>query len=142
MKTLTIKTILFAFVAIVGFSTLTKADDLKDRNIQYSVNSFVNKIKTGKSADLASILSEDVKFNMSRNGKILTHGKNEELAFNKKNENVIQQCKVETATLVNTANYSLVKVSSIYEGFTREDFITLIKTKNDWKITDVTTNFK
>ncbi|MBK0383764.1 nuclear transport factor 2 family protein [Pedobacter sp. SD-b] len=143
MKNLNIKTTLLALALLVSFSSFVKANYLTEgTNLQFSVNSYINKIKTGSYKELTNILADDVKFNMTRNGKVVTHGKREELAFMKQNKDVVQQCKVESATLVSTANYSLVKISSVYANFTRVDFVTLVKAKNNWQITDVTTDYK
>ncbi len=64
------------------------------------------------------------------------------LALFAETKDVVQQCKVEQAVIITTKNYTLVKVSSVYENFVREDYITLVKSKDNWKITDVTTDFK
>lgn len=144
MKNQKIKITFLAIVMLLGFNSFAKTGDDPDykKSIQFSVNSYINQIKFGKSAELSKILADNVKFNMSRNGKIYTHGKKEELALFAETKNVVQQCKVEQAVIITTKNYTLVKVSSVYENFVREDYITLIKSKDNWKITDVTTDFK
>src|SRR6476659_3117041 len=144
MKNQKIKITILALAMLVGFNSFAKPGDEPDekKSVEISVNSYVNQIKFGKSEDLSKVYADNVRFNISRNGKIYTHGKKEELAFMLENKGVIQQCKVEQAAIITTKNYSLVKVSSTYQNFVREDYITLVKSKDSWKITDVTTDFK
>jgi hypothetical protein len=143
MKTQKLKTIFIAFVLLLGFNSFAKATKIKDNSsIQYSIDSYVDRIKNGFSSDFSSVLADNVKFNIPRNGKIITHGKKEELAFLATQKNTIQQCEVETEVLVKNNNYSLVKVSSIYSSFVREDYVTLMRSNDKWEITDVTTDYK
>jgi hypothetical protein len=144
MKNQKIKIAVLAIAILLGFNSFAKTGDdpVYKRSVQFSVNSYINQIKFGKSAELSKILADNVKFNMSRNGKIYTHGKKEELALFAENKDIIQQCKVEQSVIITTKNYTLVKVSSVYQNFIREDYITLVKSKDNWRITDVTTDFK
>ncbi|MEO5910030.1 MAG: nuclear transport factor 2 family protein [Pelobium sp.] len=143
MKTQTIKTLFVAIFLVAGIS-FAKADErnIDNKSLQYNVETYIKKIKTGYSEDFSNILSNDVKFNLERNGKMMTHGKNEELAFMKSNVGIIQNCKLASSALVSTTNYSLVKISMIYPTFVREDYVTMVRTNQSWKITEVTSIFK
>lgn len=143
MKTQTIKTLFIAIFLLAGISFAKAGEsNIDSRSFQYNVETYINKIKNGFNEDFSSILSNDIKFNLERNGKIITHGKNEELAFMKANSGTIQNCELASSTLVSTKNYSLVKISMIYPTFVREDYVTMLRTNENWKITEVTSVFK
>ena len=128
-------------VASVGF---VKADDKTQsaQSLNESVQQYVNLVKYGQLENFNKMFTEDAKFSISRNGKVVSHTKAEEFAFLRKNKGVTQQCEVLSAVMVNTEAYTVVKVSMIYDGFTRENFVTLVKSGKDWKINAVSSEFK
>jgi hypothetical protein len=144
MKTLNFKTILIAIALLTGFNSFAATNHSlgEIKNVQFSVDTYISKLKTGYSADLANILSDDVKFTITTNGRTFTHGKSEELAFMKQNKDAVQQCKIVSTVLASRENYNLVKVSMVFDTFTREDYVTLVKSKDHWEITDVSSEFK
>lgn len=138
-----LKTLLFAF--IIAFTTLAAKADVKPSQdkttLEFSISAYLNMVNNGNSTDYANILSDEVKFNTTRNGKIISHGKSEELKFIKAVGNVKQNCKTEHEILKSDDNFCLVKVKMIYEGFTKENYISFAKTSKGWQITDVTSVF-
>lgn len=138
-----LKTLLFVLtIAITStFANASIQPNQDKTSLEFSISAYLNMINNGNSADYANILSDDVKFNTTRNGKIITHGKSEELKFMKMVGNVKQNCKTEHEILKSDENFCLVKVRMIYEGFTKENFISFAKTANGWQITDVTSTF-
>lgn len=144
MRSFNLKTTLVAVVMMFAALNIVKADDLTDskKSMHVSINAYVNLIQKGNITNMEKLFAEDAKFNITRNGKIITHNKKEEMAFLTKNKNLQQQCSVVSSVIINTNNYSLVKVSMVYDNFTRENYVTMIKSGNDWKITDVSSDFK
>jgi hypothetical protein len=141
MKTL--KTILIAIV-IALTTSLANAKTLPDQSkctLQFSITAYLNMVTNGTYKDYASILADNVKFNSTRNGKLVSHGKQEELDFIRRIGFVKQNCKTEYETLSSDDNFCVVKVRMIYENFTKENIISLAKTDKGWMITDVTSMF-
>ncbi|MFC5282580.1 nuclear transport factor 2 family protein [Pedobacter alpinus] len=144
MKTINLKKSFVAIMMMVATFSFTKADELTEvsKSMTFSINSYINLIKDGETKGMEKLFADDVKFNITRGNQILSHGKNEELNFLAKNKNLIQQCSVVSSVMMNSSNYSLVKVSMIYDNFTRENYVTMIKSGKDWKITEVSSEFK
>ncbi len=117
-------------------------EKLDKESVQYTVNAYIAKIQLGYySKELKNIYADNVKFNINRNGNIITHGKAEELAFMKANQGVKMQCKVTSNMIFSSDSYCLVKVSSKFSNFVREDLVTLYKINKSWQITEVTSVF-
>ncbi|TAF43458.1 MAG: hypothetical protein EAZ51_05460 [Sphingobacteriales bacterium] len=138
-----LKTLLVAFT-VIGTTLLSNAtiqNPQEKGTLAYSIETYLNMINLGETKKYATILADDVKFNTTRNGKIITHGKSEELNFIRSMGNVKQNCKTEFSTISTSENFSIIKVKMIYEGFTKENIVSFSKTDSGWKITDVTTVF-
>ena len=138
-----LKTILLAII-IATTALVAKANTVPEQNketLQFSIAAYINMVSLGNSKDYASILANDVKFNSTRNGKLLSHGKKEELDFVRRVGYVKQNCTTAYETISTDDNFCVVKVRMIYEGFTRENIISLAKTDKGWMITDVTSVF-
>ncbi len=144
MKTFNLKNYFIAIMMIMATFSFAKADDLTEsnKNMTLSINSYINLLQNGNTANIEKLFADDVKFNIRRGDQVLTHGKKEELAFFAKNKNLVQQCTVVSSIVMNSNNYSLVKVSMIYDSFTRENYVTMIKSGTEWKITEVSSDFK
>ncbi len=142
MKSL--KMLIVAFTVLAS-SVIAKADEgtkMADKaSLKFSIAAYVDMLKNGNSADYISILSENVKFNHSRNGKIISHGKKEEINFINSLGRVKQNCKTDYSILSTGDKYCLVKVRMVYETFVKEDFISLSQSEKGWQVTDVTSVF-
>ena len=144
MKKINLKKSILALamtVATISFATANNRTQ-SFQTMDACVNSYVNLIKYGDVSSFNALFTEDAKFSISANGKVINHTKAEELNFFKKNKGVTQQCEVQTAVMVNTDSYTIVKVSQIYDSFTRENFVTFVKSGKDWKINAVSSEFK
>ena len=138
-----LKTILLAII-IATTALLANANTLPEQNketLQFSIAAYVSMATLGNSKDYASILANDVKFNSTRNGKLVSHGKKEELDFIRRVGFVKQNCTTAYETISSDDNFCVVKVRMIYEDFTKENIISLAKTNKGWMITDVTSVF-
>jgi len=144
MKNFNLKKSILALVMMVATISFAKADDRTEsmQSMSASINNYVNLIKFGDVKNFNKIFTEDAKFTISSNGKVVSHSKSEELSFLTKNKGVTQQCEVLSSIMVNTESYTLVKVSQVYDTFTRENYVTLVKSGNDWKISSVSSEFK
>jgi len=143
MKTQKLLFLLFAF-AFIGSTSFAKPDDKKaaQKTMSYSIDTYVEVLKSGYSADYASIIADHTKFNLNRNGKLFTHGKSEELKAHAKNSAITQNCDVNYTVITASENYALINVSMKYEFFTRENIVSLSKINDSWKITEVNSVFK
>lgn len=144
MKTFNLKNYFIAIMMMVATFSFAKANDLTDgrESMTYSLNSYINLIKDGETKGMEKLFVDDAKFTITRGNEIVSHGKKEELSFIAKHRNLVQQCSVVPTVLMKSSNYSLVKVSMIYDNFTRENYVTMVKTGNEWKITEVFSEFK
>jgi len=144
MKTINLKKSIAAIMVMVATFSFAKANEPTEvsKSMAFSINSYINLIKDGETKGMEKLFAEDVKFNITRGNEIFSYGKNEEFAFIAKKKNLVQQCSVVSSVIMNSSNYSLVKVSMIYDNFTRENYVTMIKSGNNWKITEVSSEFK
>lgn len=126
---------------VMSLATFAKDKSKAQRTLSFSVENYVQSLKTGYSDNLSEILADNVKININRNGKLLTYGKSDALKYNK-NANIIQNCQITQNVLTQSDSYAIVNVSMKYEHFTRENIITLANTDGSWKITEVNSVFK
>lgn len=142
------KTTLFNLVIalmLTASASFANQDEKKaeKKTLTFSIDSYIDQLKTGYDENYASILSNDVKFNLNRNGKIFSHGKTKELeSYNKKNEGQLQNCEIDYKVITSSDSYALLNVTMQFEGFTRENIVTMTKINDSWKITEVNSVFK
>lgn len=134
------------FVAIIITATTLLANantQFKNENgsLDYTIEAYLEMVNLGNVKNYASVLADDVKFNTTRNGKLISHGKTEELNHIRRVGIIKQNCKTECQTINSDDSFCVIKVKMIYENFTKENFISLSKTENGWKITNVTSVF-
>ena|SRR6476661_8132550 len=144
MKTKILFSLAVALMLTVS-ATFANQDDKKaeKKTLSFAIESYVDQLQTGFNEDYASILSNDVKFNLNRNGKTFSHGKTEELKdYNKKNEGLVQNCKIDYKVITSSDSYALLNVSMQFDGFTRENIVSMAKVNDSWKITEVNSVFK
>ncbi len=144
MKTLKLSFLLIAVMLTVSTSFASKPDNKKStKTLAFSIDSYIQTLKAGHCENFAEILSDNVKFHINRNGKILTYGKAEAIKHNAKaNTNVIQDCEISHNIITGSDTYALVNVSMKYPDFTRENIVSLSKINGIWKITEVNSVFK
>lgn len=144
MKTLKLPLLLIAMMLTVSISFAIKPDNKKAaRTLAFSIDSYINNLKTGHCENFAEILADNVKFHINRNGKILTYGKADALKHNAKAKaQVIQDCEITHNIITGSDTYALVNISMKYPDFTRENIVSLSKINGIWKITEVNSVFK
>lgn len=144
MKTKTLFNLVIALM-LTATASFADQDDKKaeKKTLTFSIDSYIDQLKTGYDENYASILASDVKFNLNRNGKTLTHGKAKELeSYSKKNEGQIQNCEIDYKVITSSDSYALLNVTMQFEGFSRENIVTMSKINDSWKIVEVNSVFK
>ncbi len=143
MKTQKLLSLLIAF-AFVGSTSFASPDAKKtvQKTMSLSLDTYIQTLKSGYHADYPSIIADNAKFNLNRNGKIFSHGKSEELKAHAKKSAITQDCDINYNIITASENYALVNVSMKYELFTRENIVSLSKINDSWKITEVNSVFK
>ncbi|WP_353138992.1 DUF4783 domain-containing protein [Pseudopedobacter sp.] len=135
---------IYLILALMLVSSMSFAKDKNSaqKTLAFSVDNYIQSLKSGYNENLADILSDQVKININRNGQLLTYGKEQALKHNKNASNVVQNCDITHNVITQSDNYAIVNVSMKYEHFTRENIISLTKTDRGWKITEVNSVFK
>ncbi|WP_238387611.1 nuclear transport factor 2 family protein [Pararcticibacter amylolyticus] len=141
MKTL--KTIILAFCIIFSFNSFANNDTSRDQKLSmnYAVQTYIDAMTQGKIKDLPEVLENDVKFTVTQGQNIVNFSKNQMLAALKGSENMQQNCKTNFTVVEQNDAQSIVKVSMIYDMFTRINYVTISNTDKGWKITNVSTVF-
>src|SRR5690606_15920134 len=112
MNTQKLLFLLMAFV-VIGSNAFSKPDDKKavQKTISYSIDTYIETLKSRYSTGYAAIIAENAKFNLNRSGKVFTHGKSEELKAHSKNNAITQNCEVNYTVITASENYALINVS-------------------------------
>jgi hypothetical protein len=131
----------FAFVGTIAFASPADKKAVQ-KTMTHCIDTYLETLKSGYSADYAAIIADHAKFNLNRNGKLYTHGKSEELKSHGKNSKITQNCELNYNVITASENYALINVSMKYDFFTRENIVSLSKINNSWKITEVNSVFK
>lgn len=140
MKTL--KTIIctFLFFAFVSPSGFAKADDTT-LTLDHAIKTYIEAVSLGKIKGLDEVLDKDVKFTVSQGNKVLNYNKTEMLNSMKGTEDLCQNCKTDFSIIERGDAQSIVKVTMIYETFSKVNFVTISNTHSGWKITNVSSSF-
>lgn len=140
MKTLYFFTTTLLIILTSG--AFAKGDtDAERSRINYAIVRYVDAFSHGKTAGLSAVLDQDVKFTTTRGSVICNVGKSEMLNFLKNNRNIEQNCRTDYQIIEINACHAIVKVSMLYPGFTKVNFLNLSNTKDGWKITNVSSAF-
>ncbi|TAH00006.1 MAG: hypothetical protein EAZ15_10045 [Sphingobacteriales bacterium] len=135
LKSLLFATLILATVFVANATTPKKPKP----TLEFTINTYLSVLNSGKISDYANLLADNVKFNSTRNGKLFSHDKTEELDFIRRVGYVNQNCKTNYETVSAENNFCVIKVKMVYEGFTKENFVSLTNSDKGWQITDVTT---
>lgn len=136
----TFKLLLFAILLIATTFVANASKPKKPKpTLEFTINTYLSVLNSGKTSEYAKLLAHNVKFNSTRNGKLFNHGKTEELNYIRQVGNVNQNCKTNYETISADDNFCVIRVKMIYEGFTKENFVSLANTNKGWQITNVTT---
>jgi stalled ribosome rescue protein Dom34 len=141
MKTLKSIVLGLALLVVCGAAKANNTTDDK-LSSNYAINTFVDAMTHGKLAGINEVIDKSAEFNMVRGKKVLSFNKNEMLDFFKNNKNVEQDCTTTTSIVESNANVTIVNVAMKYDGFVRNNYVTIANTGNGWKITNVYSTFK
>jgi hypothetical protein len=142
MKTL--RTLLIG-VALFTVCTAAKATIHTDEAIMsknFAINTYIDAMTHGKSADMGKVLDPTAKISILRGKQVVSFSKKEMLDFLETTKNVEQVCTTNTQVIENDANQSVVKVDMKFDSFVRTNYVTLANTGNGWKIINVYSVFK
>jgi len=115
-------------------------DDMATPN--RAINIYIDAMTRGKVAGLNDVVDKSAEFNMLRGKTVLSFNKAQMIDFLKDNKNIEQSCTTSTSVVESNANVAIVKVAMKYDDFTRNNYVTIANTGNDWKITNVYSTFK
>src|SRR5690606_39197806 len=87
---------IYLILALMLVSSMSFAKDKNSaqKTLAFSVDNYIQSLKSGYNENLADILSDQVKININRNGQLLTYGKEQALKHNKNASNVVQNCDI------------------------------------------------
>jgi len=137
----------FAAAALVTLSSMTMAAGRPEKNmvnlstVNLAIGQYVEIITEGQSTGLEQLFASD--FNQKVQGpKTKTNSRSELINFLKKQKGERLNCKTTTQILENSKDYAIAKVIMQFDGFTKNDIVTLINDNGTWKITDSITLYK
>ena len=104
------------------------------------VKIYIDASTGGNVSNLNNVLADDLQFNIQRGENVNTLNKNQLIDYLK--NNTVSDPSVKTTTTVEQEddNSSVIKVEFKYDGYSRTDEVTLIKTFG-WVITKVVCKF-
>jgi hypothetical protein len=105
------------------------------------VNMYINAVTTGNTDNLDKILDNDLQFNTARGANVNTLNKDQLVDFIKDNTVSGLAVTTDTTVLAMDNGTAKVKVDFKYDGYTRTDVLSLVKT-NGWKVTSVDSSTK
>lgn len=141
MKTL--KLIIAAFCLTVAVN-VAKADGNPANALskEYAIRTYTDAVSHGKIAGLDNVFDDHATFSLIKGNKLVSNNKADMLSFFKENQNVTQDCTVDTSIVSSNEDMSIVKVEMHYTNFTRTNYVTVVNTGNGWKITNVHSVFE
>lgn len=140
MKTLkTLTASLLVILSVSAFATTKPGNEKLEMN--YALKIYIDAIAHGKVKPLAEVLDADAKFSIAQGNKISTYTRGQMLNLLKSSENVEQNCELDYNAVQENATQAIIKVSMKYPGFSKDSFVSLLKTSKGWKITNVSSGF-
>lgn len=138
-----LKTIILAFFITFSFNAFSKDDGAKDQKLtmNYAVQTYIDAMTQGKIKDFSEVLDNDVKFTLTQGQKIINLNRGQMLSSLKGSENMQQNCRTNYSIVEQNDSQSIVKVTMVYDVFTRTNYVTITHTNSGWKITNVSSVF-
>ena len=126
------------FICVAANATIKSVDpkSVKDDVI----NTYIDAITHGKTANLANVLSDDMQYNMQRGENVNTLNK-EQLLDYLKNNSTSDAVTTTTSVVVDDNDTYTVKIEFKYADIVRDDVVTLSQ-GGGWQITKVVSSFK
>jgi hypothetical protein len=140
LKSLALGVCLFLACTVAKANKISNDDKLASP--YFALNTYVDAVGHGKTADLEQVLDKTAKFSMLRGKNLISFDKNDMINFTKENANLEQACTINTSIVNTNADVTVARVDMKYDGFVRSNYVTLTNTGNGWKITNVYSVFK
>lgn len=103
----------------------------------YAINTYIDAITRGRTANLNDVVDNSATFNMLRGRHVLSFDKKQMLDYLRKNQDIEQTCTTNTSIVENSPRLVIVKVDMKYENFVKSNYVTIANTGAGWKITNV-----
>lgn len=141
MKTLKSIILGLALIAVCGVAT---AKNTTDNNLtpNHAINTYVDAMTRGKLQGLGDVLDKSASFSLVRGKAVFSCGKKEMIDYFQSLKNVEQICTTSTSVIESGEDLAIVKVDMKYDTFVRSNYVTVAKTPEGWKITNVYSTFK
>lgn len=137
----TITTIVTAILMTLSFSSFAKST-IKPEKAKAAKEILINYIETttiGRVDFNKSLFTEDFTYENTYNN--CKHHKKDYLKFLKQNKGLTYNCTTKFEILDTTQDITIAKTTQTFETFTRVDHITMINSKDGWKINSITTSY-
>lgn len=137
-----LKTLIATFLVVLSVIAVAAEKPANEKlEMNYALKIYIDAIAHGKIKPLAEVLDADAKFSIAQGDKISTFTKSQMLASLKSTENIEQNCGIDYSTVQQNSTQAIIKVTLKYPGFSKESFVSLLKTTKGWKITNVSSDF-
>lgn len=123
---------------LLAISTTAMAANGPDNNLNLAtanlaVDTYLDVMTEGQTAHLEQLFTAD--FNQKIQGKTnRTHQRAEVIKFLKKQKGERLDCSTSAEIIESNADYAVAKIIMQFDGFSKIDYITLVKEENLWKI--------
>lgn len=140
----TFKTITAAAILLFFSASSFASDDVKSAKllIDYTVNTYIDAVAHGKIKPLTEVLDNDVKLSLTIRDNIFNYNKSQIMEALKINTGVEQNCKTFYTILEENNTMAVGKIVLQYPGFSKISFLTMARTKNGWRILNVSDSYK
>lgn len=136
--------ILLVLGAMIALINPSFAKDKKANNSvsHLVVDNYIKAATLGQTDQLGYIFADDFKQTLSINSKVENQSKTNVIQFLKSNKGLISNCETSYHFIENNKNCAIAKVIMKYENFTKIEYVTLCKEKQEWKINQITVSYK
>ncbi|RYY34684.1 MAG: hypothetical protein EOP46_12595 [Sphingobacteriaceae bacterium] len=142
MKTL--KTIIPVIALVLSLTTASASVINNDERLtkNYAVSTYIDAVVNGKIEGLNDVIDNNTKFCVMQGKVMLSYSKAEMVKFLSSLKNIKQSCSVTTTVVDDNSEVTVVKIDLAYNDFVRSNYITIARTSDGWKITNVCSVFK
>lgn len=138
-KIITTIAVLFTLVSSFNASAKTNANPLKDVNAKKIALTYVEAITLGNTEFNKYLFTSDFEYRNAASDQI--SNRSEYLNFLKANKGLKYDCKTTYEILDEAGTTSVGKATMKFANFTRIDYITMVQSKDGWKISKVVTTY-
>lgn len=134
----TIATTLLMIISLSSFAS-SKINPLKEMNTKAIMTTYIEAIALGSDMYNKYLFTEDFEYSNTANDH--KFNKKQYLKFLKDTKGLKFDCKTDYQILDETGKSCVSKATIKFENFTRVDYITLHKTEDGWKVSEVVTTY-